>query len=57
MKMPDLTGKTIREVTELCDALQIHLTGNEGSGFVISQSIAAGTVIKAGSQLVVKLSP
>ena len=57
LKMPDLTGKTIREVTEICNAMQIKITGTEGSGFVVSQSIAAGTAIKAGSQLSVKLAP
>jgi penicillin-binding protein 2B len=57
LQMPDLTGKTLREVMEIASLLDIQVPGVQGEGYVISQSIPPGTVVKKGDQLAVTLAP
>jgi penicillin-binding protein 2B len=55
VKMPDFTGKSLREVMEYASMLKLDVSPT-GSGFVKEQSIAPGTVIKEGETLRVTLA-
>jgi penicillin-binding protein 2B len=55
--MPDLQGKTLREVMELSSLLGIQAPGIIGEGYVINQSIQPGTMLKKGDKLAVTLAP
>ncbi|MMZ55909.1 Penicillin-binding protein 2B [compost metagenome] len=57
VKMPDLRGKTLREVMELSSLLGIQASGISGEGYVINQSIPPGTALKKGDKLAVTLAP
>lgn len=57
IKMPDLTGKSLREAMEISDLLQLNLESTDGSGYVISQSIPPGTPVKPGTALQIRLAP
>ena len=48
--LPDFTGKTLREVMELCTMMGV-MVDIEGSGFVVSQSLPPGTVLTRGETL------
>ncbi|MED0756681.1 penicillin-binding transpeptidase domain-containing protein [Aneurinibacillus thermoaerophilus] len=56
-QMPNLTGKTLREVMELASLLDIQVTGINGEGYVITQSIQPGAKVKKGDKLAVTLAP
>lgn len=57
VKMPDLQGKTLREVMELSSLLGIQAPSIIGEGYVINQSIQPGTMLKKGDKLAVTLAP
>lgn len=57
IKMPDLTGKTLREVMELTSLVGISAPTVTGEGYVQKQSIEPGTVVKKGDKLAVTLTP
>jgi penicillin-binding protein 2B len=57
VQMPDLRGKTLREVMELASLLDMQVPIFKGEGYVVSQSIQPGTVIKKGDKLTVTLAP
>ncbi|WCK53090.1 penicillin-binding transpeptidase domain-containing protein [Aneurinibacillus sp. Ricciae_BoGa-3] len=57
LKMPDLTGKTLRDVMEICALLQIKVSGIQGEGFVTAQSLPVGITIKKGDTLNVEMAP
>lgn len=54
--LPDLTGKTMREVTDILGALGLHVR-IAGSGFAVRQDPAAGTKVPAGSVVTVYFAP
>ena len=51
--VPDLSGKTMREVTEACLKLGVD-PFLVGSGLAVSQTPAAGTKVRAGAKLTVQ---
>lgn len=53
-KMPDFTGKSLRDVMEFSSLVNIPVKAT-GSGFVASQSIPAGTVLTGTEKLQVTL--
>lgn len=53
-QMPDLTGKSLRDVMEFASILHMNVSAT-GVGFVDSQSIKAGTSLKGGETLIVTL--
>lgn len=53
-KMPDFTGKSLRDVMEFASLLNIQVRA-AGAGFVSEQSIKAGTVLTGGEKLQVTL--
>lgn len=53
-QMPDLTGKSLRDVMEFASILHMNVNAT-GVGFVDSQSIKAGTSLKGGETLLVTL--
>jgi penicillin-binding protein 2B len=53
-KMPDLTGKSLRDVMEFTSILKMQVKPT-GVGFVESQSIPPGTALKGGETLMVTL--
>lgn len=53
-KMPDFTGKSMRDVLEFGSLAGIPVRAT-GSGFVVSQNIAPGTVLTGSEQLLVTL--
>lgn len=53
-KMPDMTGKSLRDVMEFTSILQIQVKPT-GVGFVAQQSIPPGTLLKGGEILMVTL--
>ncbi|WP_408010886.1 penicillin-binding protein [Pseudalkalibacillus sp. A8] len=55
VKMPDLTGMSRSEVLRLAQVLDLKTPEFTGNGFVSLQSIKKGSVVKAGSVLVVEL--
>ncbi len=55
-KMPDMTGWSLRDVTNVADLLELKLTSS-GEGYATEQSIKEGSPIKAGDVLEVKFSP
>ncbi|QQE75891.1 PASTA domain-containing protein [Brevibacillus composti] len=55
-KMPDLTGKSLREAMELASLMQLQMS-SYGIGFITQQSIPPGTVLKGGEQLQITLQP
>ncbi|USG67554.1 penicillin-binding transpeptidase domain-containing protein [Brevibacillus ruminantium] len=55
-KMPDLTGKSLREALEFGSLMQLQLT-TYGVGFVTQQNIPPGTELKGGEQLQITLQP
>ncbi|MFT9847973.1 penicillin-binding transpeptidase domain-containing protein [Aneurinibacillus sp. REN35] len=57
IKMPDLSGKTLREVMELASLVDIPAPTVTGEGYVQKQSIQPGTVLKKGDKLAVTLAP
>lgn len=57
VKMPDLKGKTLREVSEICELLGLKLVNAKGVGYVVSQTIPVGTLLGKGQSLQVELSP
>lgn len=57
VEMPDLTGKTLREVSEVCELLGLKMVSAKGVGFVVSQTIAPGTPLGKGESLQVVLAP
>jgi len=52
--MPDLTGKSLRDVVEFGSLLNLQVR-SVGSGFVVQQSIKPGTVLSGGELLIVTL--
>ncbi|MCQ2008864.1 MAG: penicillin-binding transpeptidase domain-containing protein [Sporolactobacillus sp.] len=52
--MPDLTGWTLADTMKLADMENLKLSA-KGEGFVTGQSIAAGAVIKSGSDLIITM--
>jgi len=52
--MPDLTGKSLRDVLEFTSILHMQVNAT-GSGFVEAQSIKPGTSLKGGETLMVTL--
>ncbi|WCN38985.1 PASTA domain-containing penicillin-binding protein [Aneurinibacillus uraniidurans] len=55
--LPNLAGKTLRDVMEIGALLNLNVTGVTGEGYVTSQSIPPGTVVKPGDKLAVTLTP
>jgi penicillin-binding protein 2B len=55
-RMPDFTGKSLREVMEFSSLLRIPVVSS-GSGFVRQQSIKPGTVLTGKEKLQVTLQP
>lgn len=55
-RMPDLRGKSLREVMEFASLLQIDVAPT-GSGFVNTQSIPPGTTLKGKERLQITLTP
>ncbi|MFD1172016.1 penicillin-binding transpeptidase domain-containing protein [Oceanobacillus picturae] len=55
-KMPKIIGWSLREVLQLSDLLELK-TETSGSGFVVTQSIKAGTALKKENLLSVELLP
>jgi penicillin-binding protein 2B len=55
-KMPDFTGRSLRDVMEFASLLNIQVT-QVGTGFVTQQSIKPGTVLNGGEKLQVTLQP
>ncbi|WZU00511.1 PASTA domain-containing protein [Erysipelothrix sp. D19-032] len=53
--MPDMTGWSHKEVTSFM-SMTGYVISIEGSGYVASQSVAAGTVLSADTTISVKLS-
>nr|WP_284200239.1 PASTA domain-containing protein [Alicyclobacillus sacchari] len=54
--MPNLTGLSLRDATNLLAALGLNIHPS-GSGYVSSQSVAAGTTVHIGSGVDVTLRP
>jgi len=54
--LPDMTGWSLRDVMRLADLTEIQVS-HSGNGYVVEQSLAPGSVIKAGDKLTVKLEP
>lgn len=57
VSLPDLTGKTLRDVMEIGALLDLNVAGVTGEGYVTSQSIPSGTTVKPGDKLAVTLTP
>lgn len=57
LTMPDLSGKTLKEVSEICELLELKLKEAKGVGYVVSQTIPPGTPLKKGQSLQVELAP
>jgi len=55
-KMPDFTGKSLREVMEFASLLHVKVVAN-GTGFVAEQSIPPGTPLQGNEKLQVTLKP
>lgn len=55
-KMPDFTGKSLRDVMEFASLVDIPVQA-AGSGFVASQSIPPGTLLTGSEKLQVTLRP
>jgi penicillin-binding protein 2B len=55
-KMPDFTGKSLREVMEFASLLHLHVVAS-GTGFVTQQSIKPGTPLAGNEKLQVTLKP
>jgi stage V sporulation protein D (sporulation-specific penicillin-binding protein) len=55
-KMPDLTGISMREVSDILSVLHVGFTP-EGSGFAVSQSIAPGSDIPVNANVKVQFAP
>lgn len=55
-EMPKVMGWSLREVLQLSDLLELK-TETSGSGFVVTQSIKAGTALKKEDSLSVELLP
>jgi penicillin-binding protein 2B len=55
MKLPDLTGWSLRDVMKLAQLADLKLN-TSGSGYVSKQNIKAGTPVKKGDDLIVHLS-
>ncbi|CAJ1001966.1 MULTISPECIES: PASTA domain-containing penicillin-binding protein [Brevibacillus] len=55
-KMPDFTGRSLRDVMEFASLLNIQVA-QVGTGFVTQQSIKPGTVLNGGEKLQVTLQP
>ncbi|MGO0062070.1 penicillin-binding transpeptidase domain-containing protein [Brevibacillus fluminis] len=56
VKLPDFTGKSLREVMEFASLLKLNVIPT-GSGYVRSQNIAPGTAVTGKETLSVTLSP
>lgn len=56
IKMPDLTGWALRDVTKLTKLLNLKLNVI-GTGYVTKQSLKVNSEVKAGNYLVVELAP
>ncbi|WP_243386728.1 penicillin-binding protein [Bacillus kexueae] len=54
MKIPDLTGWSLRDVYKLATVIGLHVNV-EGNGYVAAQSIQAGTEVSEGATLMVNL--
>ncbi len=52
--MPDMSGWSVRDVMKITESVGLKLSYS-GSGYVISQNIKAGSSIKEGQKLIVKL--
>jgi beta-lactam-binding protein with PASTA domain len=51
ISMPDLTGKTVRQVTEICVQLGVNPV-LVGAGTVREQSPTAGTAVRPGASVI-----
>ncbi|MCG7316738.1 MULTISPECIES: PASTA domain-containing penicillin-binding protein [Brevibacillus] len=56
MKMPNFKGKSLREVLEYGNLLNIAVSAT-GSGYVVEQNVEAGTILTGKETIQVKLSP
>lgn len=56
VKLPDFTGKSLREVMEFTSLLKLTVNAT-GSGYVRTQSLAPGTTVTGKETLSVTLSP
>ena len=56
VRMPDLTGMSIREVSQKLAELGLGMDV-QGNGLARSQSIAAGTPVQQGQSVTVTFSP
>lgn len=54
--LPDMTGWSLREVMRVADLTNIEVSYS-GTGYVVKQSLAAGSIIKSGDKLTVNLEP
>ncbi len=55
-KMPDFTGKSLREVMEFASLLELNVSAN-GTGFVAGQNIPPGTPLSGKEKLQITLKP
>jgi penicillin-binding protein 2B len=55
-RMPDFTGKSLREVMEFASLMRLQVTAS-GTGFVTQQSIQPGTPLSGNEKLQVTLKP
>ncbi|MFT4416122.1 penicillin-binding protein [Fredinandcohnia humi] len=56
LTLPDLTGWSLRDVMRLAELIDIDVS-YKGNGFVVEQSLAAGSIMKNGSKVTVTLEP
>ncbi|KEO83186.1 PASTA domain-containing penicillin-binding protein [Tumebacillus flagellatus] len=56
VKMPDLRGLSMREAMETLSLLQLQMEPN-GSGYVIKQGVAPGTMVPFGSSVKLDFAP
>ncbi len=54
--LPDILGWSLRDVMRLADLTGIDVS-HSGNGYVVEQSLAAGSILKSGDKLTVKLEP
>ncbi|WP_051330697.1 penicillin-binding transpeptidase domain-containing protein [Aneurinibacillus terranovensis] len=57
VKIPDLTGKTLRDVMEISSLIGVTVSGVQGEGYVVSQNPAPGVTIRQGDSLAIVLAP
>jgi penicillin-binding protein 2B len=57
VKLPDLKGRTLRDVIEIAALLDVKVAEVKGEGFVLTQSIPPGAAVKKGDKLSIELSP